>query len=492
MFLYKLLIFVCLSIFASAAFNIPLNEDITFDLVCEFSSLKLRTALQIIFFLKSTSRSFAAFNNTSVYIHAKCVSTSNQKVELQWLLHYVYCAKVAFMKEHDFFTNPCSDKSPQSEYIQSEPITIECTPEGGLVNFQSEQFSKPLTYKMCSNSSIVPNSTHVHDHAKKAEENQALVTTWKDGVYVLAMSVRSADMLNPNWNISLHLAVRDSNGNYLSAIDWPFLPFWGVMCGCYALLAIVWLAFCAYYMRDLLRVQIWIGAVIFLGMIESAVYLGEVDSINKNGVLNNTTVIAAELVSALKRSLARMLVIIVSLGYGIVKPQLGPALPKVIIFGVCYFVTASIYSVVNLMSVRFETNALFAAIPVSVVDAVAAWWVFSSLVETTRFLRMRRNITKLSLYKHFINILALCLLAAIAFMVWSIRFKQFDRCPEWSLWWIEDAYWPMLFTVILMGICILWRPSQNNQRYAFSPLRDCDEEEDDNLVVTELYGNYTL
>lgn len=55
-------------------------------------------------------------------------------------------------------------------------------------------------------------------------------------------------------------------------------------------------------------------------MIEKALFYEEYQSINSTGESSLLgTVFIAEMVSAAKRSLARMLVIIVSFGYGIVK-----------------------------------------------------------------------------------------------------------------------------------------------------------------------------
>ena len=56
-----------------------------------------------------------------------------------------------------------------------------------------------------------------------------------------------------------------------------------------------------------------------------------------------------------------------------------------------------------------------------------------------------------------------------------------DKCIAWQ------AFWHLLFSVILCVIMVLWRPSKNNQRYAFTPLLDreedysSDEEEEDIL-----------
>lgn len=92
---------------------------------------------------------------------------------------------------------------------------------------------------------------------------------------------------------------------YLSIVDFPLLPFYGVMCGIYILMGLVWLILCARHWRDLLRIQFWIGGVIFLGMLEKAMFLAEFSNINANGLETRGLILAAEVVSCAKRSLAR-------------------------------------------------------------------------------------------------------------------------------------------------------------------------------------------
>jgi len=45
---------------------------------------------------------------------------------------------------------------------------------------------------------------------------------------------------------------------------------------------------------------------------------------------------------------------------------------------------------------------------------------------------------------------------------------------------VDDAFWHVFFCLILVAIMLLWRPSANNQRYAFTPLLDdgTDDDED--------------
>ena len=126
-------------------------------------------------------------------------------------------------------------------------------------------------------------------------------------------------------------------------------------------------------------------------------------------------------------------------------------------------------------------------------------WVFSALIQTTRTLRLRRNLVKLSLYKHFTNTLIFAVVSSIIFMLWSIKYhKVVDCLTEWRDLWVDEAFWHLLFSVILCVIMILWRPSQNNQRYAFTPLLDREEDyssdEDvlynDALILLTSQGRY--
>lgn len=50
---------------------------------------------------------------------------------------------------------------------------------------------------------------------------------------------------------------------------------------------------------------------------------------------------------------------------------------------------------------------------------------------------------------------------------------------QWELLWFDDAFWHILFSFIMLVVIILWRPSANNQRYAYSPLTDGAADSDD-------------
>ncbi|XP_078089674.1 transmembrane protein 87A-like isoform X1 [Mustelus asterias] len=268
--------------------------------------------------------------------------------------------------------------------------------------------------------------------------------------------------------------------DYISPADWPLMMFFMVMCIVYVLFGALWLVWSACYWRDLLRIQFWIGAVIFLGMLEKAVFYAEYQSIRYKGESVQGAVIFAELLSALKRSLARVLVIIVSLGYGIVKPRLGAMLHRVVGVGVLYLIFSAIEGILRVTGTPLVTLALVGNITLSVIDSCVLWWIFISLTQTMKMLKLRRNVVKLSSYRHFTNTLIFAVIASIFFIIWTAKkFRLADCQSDWRERWIDDAFWRLLFSVILLVIMILWRPSANNQRFAFSPLTD--EDYDDEL-----------
>ena len=45
---------------------------------------------------------------------------------------------------------------------------------------------------------------------------------------------------------------------------------------------------------------------------------------------------------------------------------------------------------------------------------------------------------------------------------------------DWRDLWVDEAFWHLLFSILLLCIMVLWTPSKNNQRYAFTPLLDAE------------------
>ncbi|XP_056642357.1 transmembrane protein 87A [Diorhabda sublineata] len=340
----------------------------------------------------------------------------------------------------------------------------------------------------CNDKIFIKENTATTSAPKNHTSKQPVHKISHDGVYVLALKVSTN---TSRYSVGVHIEMKNDYG-YLSAADWPLLPFYGFMCIYYVILGVIWLILSFLQWRDLLRVQFWIGGVILLGMLEKATFYAEFQSINNTGVRVQGAMLFAEWISCAKRTLARMLVVIVSLGFGIVKPRLGATLHRVVGVGLLYFFLAASEAYLRITKAKTDSNRdmLVASVPLAVLDSAICWWIFSALVNTTRTLRLRRNETKLTLYRHFTNTLIFSVLASVCFMLYCIKDHRFVEClVVWKDIWIEEAYWHILFSVLLLVIMILWRPTNNNQRYAFVPLLDTgDDTEEEEQLVNDAYG----
>lgn len=466
------------------------------------------------------------YSNTKMYIKVSCTGGPNVKLSVAWMLRKTPCWEEYLSTSADglfyqqYFENPRSAmteyyenaapnytvhfvKPDPQEFICDRPFHIQpfIDPVAEAEATQAQQVQAEETHKIRKRSAVgppaeVPEQSHRPGDVSSVNSDSPQYVIRHDGVYLLVVHLKATVAESPiameEFMANIEVSFLSPTAGYLSLTDWPLLPFYGVMCGVYVVLGLLWFIFCSIHWRDILRLQFWIGGVIFLGMVEKAVFTSEYQNINSTGQATKGLIMTAEIVSCAKRTLARMLVIIVSLGYGIVKPRLGPTLNRVVATGLFYFILASVESVTRAIHPKNDPNnvPMLAAVPLAVIDASICWWVFSALIQTTRALRLRRNQVKLSVYKHFTNTLVFAVLSSIIFMVWSIKYHKAVEClTDWRDLWVDEAFWHLLFSVILLVIMVLWRPSQNNQRYAFTPLLDGEEDysSDEDILYSDAW-----
>lgn len=441
------------------------------------------------------------YNGTKLYIKVHCDSQSLDKPQIQigWVLRETVCWNEYLVLEfaifETYYRSPNagfylqSDFVNKTNYAKSTESTHTCDSVINLPDFVPAK-ENPRQIRAAKETDFKPVAPTGTDPPQ--------FTINHDGDYLFVIHIQGPDpkgQISSEFEATVEVDFLGPRG-YLSIVDWPMLPFYGLMCGLYVAMGLGWLVVCSLHWRDLLRIQFWIGAVIFLGMLEKALFYAEYQNINSTGLPTRALIVTAEIVSCAKKTLARMLVIIVSLGFGIVKPRLGPTLHRVVGIGFLYFIIASTEAVLRVVKPKndLSSGTILASIPLAVIDSSICWWVFSALVQTTRTLRLRRNLVKLSLYRHFTNTLVFAVMASVIFMLWSIKFHRLEECLiDWRDLWIDDAFWHLLFSVILLVIMVLWTPSKNNQRYAFTPLLDNEEdEEEEDALLNDAYEGMKL
>ncbi|XP_077117318.1 transmembrane protein 87A isoform X1 [Ranitomeya variabilis] len=443
------------------------------------------------------------FRDSIIFISFEGGQKPCSNFNITWYLRYCTCYnEISAFKESNLFsylsggssftvrpgwTGAYTKSLQQISYCEnSTKLQIQCKESLPVV----VDDSTPEKKVTMNNTTICPS----------AKDLNAAEKTWLDGPYLFIVQVNFSAPLTqdpgPNTKNDVHGGAAVPTGStdlslymkievkgpyeYLSPADYPRMIFFMVMCIVYVLFGVLWLAWSACYWRDLLRIQFWVSAVIFLGMLEKAVFYAEFQNIRYHGQSVEGAVILGELLSAVKRSLARILVIIVSLGYGIVKPRLGATLHKVVMAGALYLLFSGMEGVLRVTGHYSYTMALIVNLSLSFVDSCVIFWIFISLTQTMKLLTLRRNVVKLSLYRHFTNTLILAVVASIVFIIWTtMKFRLVDCQSDWRELWVDDAIWRLLFSMILFVIMVLWRPSANNQRFAFSPLNEEDDDDDE-------------
>ncbi|XP_032446192.1 transmembrane protein 87A isoform X1 [Xiphophorus hellerii] len=424
-------------------------------------------------------------------IHLRAVPQDcdlSSMMEVSWYLRNSHCYNEVYSKnlipEEYYNSDSVKVAGGSGSFLRHTYKPIRCQIKPHIFSIAPLNSTKLLENSV-SSSSAPEKSGRKRREAKKPEPKAAGVSsnqsdfdivawTWEDGPYMFIIKVQKTGP----WTPQLQVSMKGPHG-FISGTEWPLMVFYMVMCIGYVLLAVMWLVLSACYWRSLLRIQFWIGGVIFLGMLEKAVYYAEFQSISYEGVSVQGAVVFAEVLSAVKRTLARVLVIIASLGYGIVKPRLGALLHRVVGVGLLYLLFSIIEGILRVHTAEDDV-VLLAAIPLAVLDSALCWWIFVSLAQTMKLLKLRRNVVKLSLFRHFSNTLIFAVIASVIFIIWTAKNFTMSRClSDWREVWIQDAFWRFLFSVILLVIMFLWRPSANNQMYAFSPLVDADSEDEE-------------
>ncbi|XP_054557831.1 transmembrane protein 87B [Talpa occidentalis] len=415
------------------------------------------------------------FNSTDIKFSVKSFSCSGPvKFTIEWHLKYHICHNEHFELE-DLSRN--HELSVDEDFCGHYFKNIDCwTTKNENLDCNSDL----QVFPSLNNKELITSNRNVSHHDRSMD---IVARTQRDGFHIFIVSIKT-EKTDAQWNLNVSLSMVGPHG-YISASDWPLMIFYMVMCIVYILYGVLWLTWSACYWKDILRIQFWIAAVIFLGMLEKAVFYSEYQNINSTGLSTQGLLIFAELISAIKRTLARLLVIIVSLGYGIVKPRLGTVMHRVIGLGLLYFIFAAIEGVMRVIGGSNHLAVVFGDIILAVIDSIFVWFIFISLAQTMKTLRLRKNTVKFSLYRHFTNTLIFAVLASVIFMVWTTKTFRIAKCQsDWMEHWVDEAFWSFLFSVILIVIMFLWRPSANNQRYAFLPLIDDSDDEVEEFMVT--------
>ncbi|KAI8819315.1 lung seven transmembrane receptor-domain-containing protein [Fimicolochytrium jonesii] len=271
----------------------------------------------------------------------------------------------------------------------------------------------------------------------------------------------------------------------LPGVEYPKLPFYGVLSIVYLFIGVAWMLLSFWNWRDLLPVQHYISGVTIFLTLEMAFNYGFFEDYNRLGRSSAGLLVASVILNAGRNSISFFMLLIVALGYGVVRPTLGSTMKKCIYFTIVHFVCGVIYATSSLV-VRDVTIwvLLFCVMPLSTTMTVFYFWTLNAITRTMEHLETRRQNVKLQMYRTLWRILACSIgVILIMFIVDTIFFLNSDSlswmAKHWQVrWFMLDGWTNLLYLSVFLGLCILWRPTENNQRYGLDELAQDDYESD--------------
>ncbi|KAL6855886.1 hypothetical protein ACP4OV_018688 [Aristida adscensionis] len=264
---------------------------------------------------------------------------------------------------------------------------------------------------------------------------------------------------------------KNSRG-YLPGRMAPLLPFYGGMSLAFAALAAYWFAQCARFWREVVPLQSGATLVIALGMVECATSYFDLAELDASGVRPGGAAFWAATSGVLRGAVSRVLVLLVAMGHGVVRPTLSGLTARVAALGAAYFAASEALDFgENVGAVGDDAPArrMFFLLPVAALNAVFVYWIFSSLSKTLNKLKARRMTAKLEMYRKLTNALIIAVAVSLGWITFEIHFKSTDEYNErWRAAWVIPAAWQLISFALLCAVCLLWAPSHGAAAYAYS------------------------
>ncbi|KAH9828923.1 Membrane protein PTM1 [Teratosphaeria destructans] len=277
------------------------------------------------------------------------------------------------------------------------------------------------------------------------------------------------------------------------------LPFYAAFTIIYAFLALAWAALYYLHRRDILAVQNYVTAILVFLVVEMFMTWLFYDYQNRHGLSAGAKalMILVSILSAVRNSFSFFLLLIVCMGYGVVKPTLGKTMIYVRALAVTHFVFGVIYAIASLSITPENAGPLILLVVLPLAASLTAFyvWTLNSLNLTMKDLMERKQTVKAAMYRRLWWCILLTIIVIFVFFFinsWTFAgTTTADFIPtHWQTrWFILDGWLNLVYLADVAFIAYLWRPTANNRRFAMS---DEIAQDDDGFEIESLRDSFDL
>ncbi|KAG5367138.1 Membrane protein [Yarrowia sp. B02] len=286
---------------------------------------------------------------------------------------------------------------------------------------------------------------------------------------------------------------------YLPGSQIPKHPFYGILSICYLVAFLLWMFSYWQHRSDVLPVQNYITGIFGFLVIEVMFVWSYYDIVNETGDSpgSKAFLVIVSILNSMRNAFTFFLLLIVCLGYGVVKPTLGSLMWKCQALGGIHFVFTLIFTIaLYLMDPVDASNViLFLIIPLSITLTTFYIWILSSLTATTKYLVERKQHVKAQMYRNLWWILLGSVIVICGFFFFNALIMTSGSMTdtvvsEWKYrWFLFDGWVNVIYFIDFLLIAFIWRPTANNKRFAMSTELAQDENDAQEFEIGSLAGS---
>jgi hypothetical protein len=231
---------------------------------------------------------------------------------------------------------------------------------------------------------------------------------------------------------------------------------------------------------SVIGIQKWILGTIVLAAIELFFRTTDYMVWNLDGVRPDFAMYSWITFRVLKGAISRCLLVMVSLGWGVIRDTLGDVMKKIILLGVVYSALSFGKEVAAIIFVEefqilsnevekeiYDIFAIFTYL-VAACDVTFIIWIFDGMNSTMEYLENMNQSMKL---KRFLR-LRLILILSVFFVVVAAVFTIVDATMDTTLLsegqeWLTRGAFELNYILVLLSIALLWKPDPRAKEFAY-------------------------
>jgi hypothetical protein len=276
-------------------------------------------------------------------------------------------------------------------------------------------------------------------------------------------------------------AIWKSQHGYLPGELFEYMYFYDALWICYIILFVWFFLLMKKNSESRIPIEKWILMTIILGTAELTIRTIDYHVWNAAGVRENFLSYLGILMGNMKHGISRCLIVMVSLGWGVVRDSLGSTMPKIVILGSIYVGIAAArdlmidFAVEDMQTLAYNKEvelfdvATILTFCVAAVDVIFIMWILDALNGTMQYLQNMSQTRKLERYLKLRTLFLFSILFATIWAVFSLvdTYDEDGIVREEHEWTVEAAT-EVNYFFVLVGVAWLWRPNPAAKEYAYA------------------------